>query len=195
MHHVLIEESILGWKEFELEVMRDHADNAIVVCSIENFDPMGIHTGDSITVAPRMTLTDREYQDAARHGVRCITTVGVETGGSNIQFAVDPATGESRRIEMNPRVSRTLGARVEGDRFSDREDRGAARSRLHARRDSKRHHQARRRVHSSPRSTTSWSRSRAGTSRSSRGAQSVLGTQMKSVGEVMAIGRTFAKRS
>ncbi len=104
---VLVEESVLGWKEFELEVMRDAKDNFVVVCSIENFDPMGIHTGDSITVAPAMTLTDREYQrmrDAAR---AIISEIGVQTGGSNIQFAVDPKTGRQTVIEMNPRVSRS----------------------------------------------------------------------------------------
>jgi carbamoyl-phosphate synthase large subunit len=104
---VLIEESIAGWKEFELEVMRDGADNAVVVCSIENLDPMGVHTGDSITVAPAMTLTDREYQAMRDDALACIRAIGVETGGSNIQFAVDPATGRRVLIEMNPRVSRS----------------------------------------------------------------------------------------
>ncbi len=107
VHEILIEESVIGWKEFELEVMRDVADNFVVVCSIENIDPMGVHTGDSITVAPALTLTDKEYQrmrDAAR---RIIRRVGVETGGSNIQFAVDPADGRMVAIEMNPRVSRS----------------------------------------------------------------------------------------
>ena len=107
VHEILIEESVIGWKEFELEVMRDAADNFVVVCSIENIDPMGVHTGDSITVAPALTLTDKEYQrmrDAAR---RIIRRVGVETGGSNIQFAVDPSNGRMVAIEMNPRVSRS----------------------------------------------------------------------------------------
>ena len=90
---MLIEESMLGWKEFELEVMRDLADNVIIVCSIENFDPMGVHTGDTITVAPAQTLTDREYQMMRDAAIRCIREIGVETGGSNIQFAVDPKTG------------------------------------------------------------------------------------------------------
>src|SRR5262245_57804552 len=104
---VLIEESVIGWKEFELEVMRDHADNVVIVCSIENFDPMGVHTGDSITVAPIQTLSDKEYQrmrDAAKDIIR---EIGVETGGSNIQFAVHPKTGRMIAIEMNPRVSRS----------------------------------------------------------------------------------------
>jgi len=107
VNEVLIEESVLGWKEFELEVMRDCKDNFVVICSIENFDPMGVHTGDSITVAPAQTLTDKEYQrmrDAAR---KVISEIGVETGGSNIQFAVDPKTGRMVVIEMNPRVSRS----------------------------------------------------------------------------------------
>jgi len=107
VHEVLVEESVIGWKEFELEVMRDGADNFVVICSIENVDPMGVHTGDSITVAPALTLTDKEYQrmrDAAR---RIIRRVGVETGGSNIQFAVNPADGRMTVIEMNPRVSRS----------------------------------------------------------------------------------------
>ena len=107
VHEILVEESVIGWKEFELEVMRDGADNFVVICSIENIDPMGVHTGDSITVAPALTLTDKEYQrmrDAAR---RIIRRVGVETGGSNIQFAINPDDGRMVAIEMNPRVSRS----------------------------------------------------------------------------------------
>ena len=104
---VLLEESILGWKEYELELMRDNADNTVVVCSIENVDPVGVHTGDSITVAPALTLTDREYQNMRDVGIRIIRDVGVDTGGCNVQFAVDPATGRLIVIEMNPRVSRS----------------------------------------------------------------------------------------
>ncbi len=104
---VLLEESILGWKEYELELMRDNADNTVVVCSIENVDPVGVHTGDSITVAPALTLTDREYQNLRDIGIRIIRDVGVDTGGCNVQFAVDPATGRVIVIEMNPRVSRS----------------------------------------------------------------------------------------
>ncbi|MDX1660406.1 MAG: carbamoyl-phosphate synthase large subunit [Gemmatimonadota bacterium] len=104
---ILVEESVIGWKEYELEVMRDRADNCVVVCSIENLDPMGVHTGDSITVAPQQTLSDREYQQMRDAAFRVIRGVGVETGGSNIQFAVDPATGRQLVIEMNPRVSRS----------------------------------------------------------------------------------------
>jgi carbamoyl-phosphate synthase large subunit len=107
MGEVLVEESVEGWKEFELEVMRDRADNAVVVCSVENVDPMGVHTGDSVTVAPVQTLTDREYQAMRDAGLACIRAVGVETGGSNIQFAVHPGDGRMVIIEMNPRVSRS----------------------------------------------------------------------------------------
>jgi carbamoyl-phosphate synthase large subunit len=105
--NVLIEESIYGWKEYELELMRDTADNTVVVCSIENVDPVGVHTGDSITVAPALTLTDREYQNLRDIGINIIRLVGVDTGGCNIQFAVNPVDGRVIVIEMNPRVSRS----------------------------------------------------------------------------------------
>lgn len=104
---ILIEESVIGWKEFELEVMRDLKDNVVIICSIENFDPMGVHTGDSITVAPAQTLTDKEYQKMRDAAIACIREIGVETGGSNIQFAIHPETGRMVIIEMNPRVSRS----------------------------------------------------------------------------------------
>ena len=104
---VLIEESLLGWKEFEMEVVRDNADNAIIICSIENIDPMGVHTGDSVTVAPALTLTDKEYQKMRNWSIQCLRTIGVETGGSNVQFAVNPENGRMIVIEMNPRVSRS----------------------------------------------------------------------------------------
>src|SRR6187455_839688 len=107
VHEILVEESVIGWKEFELEVMRDVADNFVVICSIENVDPMGVHTGDSITVAPALTLTDREYQRMRDLARRIIRRVGVETGGSNIQFAINPNDGRITVIEMNPRVSRS----------------------------------------------------------------------------------------
>ena len=107
VHQVLIEESVLGWKEFEMEVVRDKADNCIIVCSIENVDPMGVHTGDSITVAPALTLTDKEYQIMRNASIAVLREIGVETGGSNVQFAIDPATGRMVVIEMNPRVSRS----------------------------------------------------------------------------------------
>ena len=107
VNEVLIEESVLGWKEFEMEVVRDRADNCIVICSIENIDPMGVHTGDSVTVAPALTLTDKEYQIMRDASIACLREIGVDTGGSNVQFAVDPATGRLVMIEMNPRVSRS----------------------------------------------------------------------------------------
>src|SRR5581483_8894759 len=107
INQVLVEESVLGWGEFELEVMRDRNDNVVVICSIENVDPMGVHTGDSVTVAPAQTLTDPLYQELRDQALRVIRAVGVETGGSNVQFAVNPATGEVVVIEMNPRVSRS----------------------------------------------------------------------------------------
>src|SRR5438132_4394303 len=107
VQEVLIEESVIGWKEFELEVMRDKADNVVIVCSIENFDAMGVHTGDSITVAPIQTLTDKEYQRMRDAAIAVIRAVGVETGGSNIQFAVNPENGDMVVVEMNPRVSRS----------------------------------------------------------------------------------------
>src|SRR5438270_850442 len=107
VHEALIEESVLGWKEYELEVMRDLKDNVIIICSIENFDPMGVHTGDSITVAPAQTLSDREYQAMRDAAIAVIREIGVETGGSNIQFGIHPNTGRMVVIEMNPRVSRS----------------------------------------------------------------------------------------
>ena len=107
IREVLLEESVIGWKEYELEVMRDIKDNVVVICSIENFDPMGVHTGDSITVAPAQTLTDKEYEAMRDDALKIIRAIGVETGGSNIQFAVDPRTGRRLVIEMNPRVSRS----------------------------------------------------------------------------------------
>ena len=107
VREVLVEQSVLGWKEFEMEVVRDKADNCIIVCSIENLDPMGVHTGDSITVAPALTLTDKEYQILRNASIACLREIGVETGGSNVQFAIDPETGALVVIEMNPRVSRS----------------------------------------------------------------------------------------
>jgi len=104
---IIMEEALLGWKEYELEVMRDFNDNVVIICSIENFDPMGVHTGDSITVAPAQTLSDREYQLMRDASIAIIREIGVETGGSNIQFAIHPDTGEMVVIEMNPRVSRS----------------------------------------------------------------------------------------
>ena len=107
INEILIEESLLGWKEYEMEVIRDHADNCIIVCSIENFDPMGVHTGDSITIAPALTLTDKEYQAMRNASFAILREIGVDTGGSNVQFAVNPKDGRMTVIEMNPRVSRS----------------------------------------------------------------------------------------
>ncbi len=123
---VLIEESILGWKEYEMEVMRDVDDNVVIICAIENFDAMGIHTGDSITVAPAQTLTDKEYQRMRDASLAVIREIGVETGGSNIQFAINPDDGRMIVIEMNPRVSRSQRAGIEGNGISDCQDCGQA---------------------------------------------------------------------
>src|SRR6201999_1256446 len=115
-HEVLVEESVLGWKEFEMEVVRDKKDNCIIICSIENLDPMGVHTGDSITIAPALTLTDKEYQIMRDASIAVLREIGVETGGSNVQFGVNPADGRMVVIEMNPRVSRSsaLAAKATG---------------------------------------------------------------------------------
>ena len=123
---VLIEESVLGWKEFEMEVMRDNEDNCVIICSIENFDPMGVHTGDSITVAPALTLTDKEYQMMRDASIAVMREIGVETGGSNVQFAVDPARRPHGRDRDEPARLALLGAGLEGDRLSHRQDRRAS---------------------------------------------------------------------
>ena len=181
---------MLGWKEYELEVMRDRADNFVVICSIENFDPMGIHTGDSVTVAPAQTLTDREYQIMRNAARAIIREVGVETGGSNIQFAVDPKTGRMVVIEMNPRVSRSsaLASKATGFPIAKIAALLAIGYRLdEIQNDITRVTPACLRaaldyvVVKIPR----WAFEKF------RDADPLLGTQMKSVGEVMAIGRTF----
>ena len=136
-----LEESVLGWKEYELEVMRDKADNFVVVCSIENLDPMGVHTGDSITVAPAQTLTDREYQILRDLAHRVLTAVGVETGGSNVQFGVDPKTGRVVVIEMNPRVSRSSALASKATGFPIAKLAALGCCWLHPRRNHQRHHQ------------------------------------------------------
>jgi len=163
---VQIDESLLGWKEYELEVMRDHAGNCVVVCTIENLDAMGVHTGDSITVAPAMTLSDVEFQQLRNASFAVMRKIGVATGGSNVQFAIDPATGSIRVIEMNPRVSRSsaLASKATGFRSprSPRSSRWATASTR-----SPTTSPARRSPRSSRRSTTSSRRSRASTSRSS----------------------------
>jgi len=190
VHEVLIEESVLGWKEFELEVMRDLADNAIIVCSIENFDPMGVHTGDSITVAPAQTLTDREYQMMRDAALQCLREIGVDTGGSNVQFAINPENGRMVIVEMNPRVSRSsaLASKATGFPIAKIAAKLAVGYRLDE-------------IKNDITAVTPacfeptldyvvvkiprWQFEKF------PGAEPVLGTQMKSVGEVMAIGRTF----
>ena len=190
VHEALVEESVLGWKEYELEVMRDHRDNFVVICTIENFDPMGVHTGDSITVAPAQTLTDKEYQRMRDAAAAIIREVGVETGGSNVQFAVNPENGKMTVIEMNPRVSRSsaLASKATGFPIAKIAARLAVGMTLDE----------------IPNDITKqtpacfeptidyvvvkipkWQFEKF------PGADSTLGTQMKSVGEVMAIGRTF----
>jgi carbamoyl-phosphate synthase large subunit len=187
---ILVEQSVLGWKEYELEVMRDHADNVVVVCSIENFDPMGVHTGDSITVAPAQTLTDVEYQKMRDAAFACIRRIGVDTGGSNVQFAVNPENGELVVIEMNPRVSRSsaLASKATGFPIAKIAACLAVGYRLDEIMNDI--------TGETPASfeptidyvvtkVPRWAFEKL------PGAQGVLGTQMQSVGEVMAIGRTF----
>jgi carbamoyl-phosphate synthase large subunit len=190
VHEVLIEQSVIGWKEYELEVMRDAADNVVIVCSIENLDPMGVHTGDSITVAPAQTLTDKEYQRMRDAAMRIIREIGVETGGSNIQFAVDPANGDMTVIEMNPRVSRSSALASKATGFPIAKI--AAKLAVGYRLDELKNDITRETpacfeptidyvVTKVPR----W------TFEKFPDADPTLTTQMKSVGETMAIGRTF----
>jgi carbamoyl-phosphate synthase large subunit len=127
-NEVLIEESVLGWKEFEMEVVRDKRDNCIIICSIENLDPMGVHTGDSITIAPALTLTDKEYQIMRDASIAVLREIGVETGGSNVQFAVNPADGRLVIIEMNPRVSRSSALASKATGFRSPRSRPSSRS-------------------------------------------------------------------
>src|SRR6202162_2529514 len=189
-HEVLIEQSVEGWKEFELEVMRDTADNVVIICSIENLDPMGVHTGDSITVAPAQTLTDKEYQLMRDTAIRIIREIGVDTGGSNIQFAIEPSSGRMIVIEMNPRVSRSsaLASKATGFPIAKIAARLAVGMSLDE--------IANDITQKTPASfepsidyvvvkIPKWQFEKF------PGADSTLGTQMKSVGEVMAIGRTF----
>jgi len=187
---VLIEESILGWKEFELEVMRDLNDNVVIICSIENFDPMGVHTGDSITVAPAQTLTDVEYQRLRDMSIACIRRVGVETGGSNIQFAVNPSNGEVRIIEMNPRVSRSsaLASKATGFPIAKIAAKLAVGYTL-----DEIPNDITKKTPASFEPTIDYVVTKIPKWAFEKfpGAEDVLGTQMKSVGEVMAIGRTF----
>jgi carbamoyl-phosphate synthase large subunit len=190
VHEVLVEESILGWKEFELEVMRDIADNVVIICSIENFDPMGVHTGDSITVAPAQTLTDREYQKMRDMAITVIRKVGVETGGSNIQFAVNPENGDIRVIEMNPRVSRSsaLASKATGFPIAKIAAKLAVGYTL-----DEIPNDITQKTPASFEPTIDYvvAKIPKWDFEKFREAEDVLGTQMKSVGEVMAIGRTF----
>jgi len=190
VHEVLLEESVLGWKEYELELMRDMADNVIVICSIENFDPMGVHTGDSITVAPAQTLTDREYQAMRDAAIAVIREIGVETGGSNIQFAVDPRNGRMVVIEMNPRVSRSsaLASKATGFPIAKIAAKLAVGYTL-----DEITNDITRKTPACFEPTLDYVVVKIPKWQFEKfpGADESLGPQMKSVGEVMAIGRTF----
>jgi carbamoyl-phosphate synthase large subunit len=190
MTQILVEKSLLGWKEYELEVMRDLADNVVIICSIENIDPMGIHTGDSITVAPAQTLTDKEYQRMRDYSIRIIREIGVETGGSNIQFAVNPVTGEVIVIEMNPRVSRSsaLASKATGfpiAKFAAKLAVGYTLDEIS--------NDITKKTPASFEPTIDYVVTKIPRFAFEKfpGAAPVLTTQMKSVGEAMAIGRTF----
>lgn len=190
-HELLIEESLLGWKEYEMEVVRDTADNCIIVCSIENFDPMGVHTGDSITVAPAQTLTDREYQRMRDASIAILREIGVDTGGSNVQFAVNPATGRMIVIEMNPRVSRSsaLASKATGFPIA----RIAAKLAVGYTLDELRNEITGGLTPASFEPTIDYVVTKVPRFAFEKfpAANDRLTTQMKSVGEVMAIGRTF----
>ncbi|MBI5281901.1 MAG: carbamoyl-phosphate synthase large subunit [Candidatus Solibacter usitatus] len=190
VHEVLGEESVLGWKEYELEVMRDLADNAIIVCSIENFDPMGVHTGDSITVAPAQTLSDREYQMMRDGALACLREIGVDTGGSNVQFAINPQDGRMVIVEMNPRVSRSsaLASKATGFPIAKIAAKLAVGYRL-----DEINNDITRKTPACFEPTIDYVVVKIPRWQFEKfpGAEPVLTTQMKSVGEVMAIGRTF----
>ena len=190
VHECLIEESVLGWKEYELEVMRDLADNVIIICSIENFDPMGVHTGDSITVAPAQTLTDREYQKMRDAAIAVMREIGVETGGSNVQFAVNPLDGRMTVIEMNPRVSRSsaLASKATGFPIAKIAAKLAVGYTL-----DEIPNDITRKTPACFEPTIDYVVTKIPKWQFEKfpGADDVLGPQMKSVGEVMAIGRTF----
>src|SRR6516225_9339329 len=190
VHEALVEESVLGWKEFELEVMRDFRDNFVVICSIENFDPMGVHTGDSITVAPAQTLTDKEYQRMRDAAAAIIREVGVETGGSNVQFAINPENGRMTVIEMNPRVSRSsaLASKATGFPIAKIAARLAVGMSL-----DEIPNDITKKTPASFEPTIDYVVVKIPKWQFEKfpGADSTLGTQMKSVGEVMSIGRTF----
>ena len=190
VHRVLVEQSVLGWKEFELEVMRDLADNVVIICSIENFDPMGIHTGDSITVAPAQTLTDKEYQRMRDAAIAIIREIGVETGGSNIQFAINPENGEMVVIEMNPRVSRSsaLASKATGFPIAKIATKLAVGYTL-----DEIPNDITKETPASFEPTIDYCVVKIPRWAFEKfpGSDDTLGTQMKSVGETMAIGRTF----
>jgi len=190
IHQVLLEESVIGWKEFEMEVMRDKDDNCVIICSIENFDPMGVHTGDSITVAPAQTLSDKEYQRMRDASIAVMREIGVETGGSNIQFAVDPKTGRMTVIEMNPRVSRSsaLASKATGFPIAKIAAKLAVGYRLH-----ELPNDITRETKACFEPTIDYVVTKIPrfTFEKFPEADPVLTTQMKSVGETMAIGRTF----
>src|SRR6476646_1496028 len=190
VHEALVEESVLGWKEYELEVMRDFRDNFVVICTIENFDPMGVHTGDSITVAPAETLTDKEYQRMRDAAAAIVREVGVETGGSNVQFAVNPENGRMVVIEMNPRVSRSsaLASKATGFPIAKIAARLAVGMTL-----DEIPNDITKKTPASFEPTIDYvvAKIPKWDFEKFREAEDVLGTQMKSVGEVMAIGRTF----
>ena len=187
---MLVEQSVLGWKEYELEVMRDKRDNAVIICSIENFDPMGVHTGDSITVAPAMTLTDKEYQIMRDAALAVIREIGVETGGSNIQFAVNPENGRMIVIEMNPRVSRSsaLASKATGFPIAKIATKLAVGYTL-----DEVPNDITRETPACFEPTIDYVVTKVPRFAFEKfpGADDELGPQMKSVGEVMAIGRTF----
>ncbi len=190
VHECLLEESVLGWKEYELEVMRDLADNVIIICSIENFDPMGVHTGDSITVAPAQTLTDREYQKMRDAAIAVMREIGVETGGSNVQFAVNPQDGRMTIIEMNPRVSRSsaLASKATGFPIAKIAAKLAVGYTL-----DEIPNDITRKTPACFEPTIDYVVVKIPKWQFEKfpGADDILGPQMKSVGEVMAIGRTF----
>ncbi|MGA1168860.1 MAG: carbamoyl-phosphate synthase large subunit [Ilumatobacteraceae bacterium] len=190
IHEVLIETSIKGWKEYELEVMRDRADNCVIICSIENVDAMGVHTGDSITVAPAMTLSDAEYQEMRNAAFACIRRVGVETGGSNVQFAVNPTNGDQVVIEMNPRVSRSsaLASKATGFPIAKIAAKLAVGYTL-----DEISNDITKKTPASFEPTIDYVVTKVPrwAFEKFEGASNTLGTQMRSVGEAMAIGRTF----
>ncbi|HEY7669466.1 MAG TPA: carbamoyl-phosphate synthase large subunit [Hyphomicrobium sp.] len=192
-HQILVEESVLGWKEYEMEVVRDHADNCIIICSIENVDPMGVHTGDSITVAPALTLTDKEYQVMRNAAIAVLREIGVETGGSNVQFAVNPADGRLVVIEMNPRVSRSsaLASKATGFPIA----KVAARLAVGYTLDELANDITGGATPASFEPTIDYVVTKIPRFAFEKfpGSDPTLTTSMKSVGEVMAIGRTFAE--